>query len=229
MKAESVSPRPGCRRRRGVCLLLAALLSVLLALPALAGCSSPKHTAEELRPILEELLPKSAELNEIYFGKGLPITQDEDAVRAFYASFDTDVTALSYAPVDTACGYENVDDIKRATLEVFSENYAGFLFDRAFTGISDTFDEGLETEHRETALYAMYLEQDGYLTKRLDIEKDALHLGRTFDLDSLTVLRENKTGVQVLLKSFLDGAPSMDVEIWLVETETGWRLDSPTY
>ncbi len=205
-------------------------LAVVLALgAALVSCSKPKHTAEEMRAVLGELLPKSAELNEIYFGDGLPTNRDENAVRAFYESFDTDIAAISYEPVDPACGYETVDDIKAATLEVFTEEYAEFLFDRAFTGISALFDEGTDTEHRTTAVYAMYLEQDGFLTKRVNLKDDAIPLGRTYDLDSLEVLRENETGVQVRLKSFFGGEPSVDVEMWLTETENGWRLDSPTY
>ena len=207
---------------RSVCVCLAAVLT-------LAACSKPKHTADEMRGVLAELLPKSAELNEIYFGEGLPTNRDEDVVRAFYESFDLDIEAISYEPVDTSCGYETVDDIKEATLAVFTKDYAEFLFDRAFTGISALFDEGTDTEHRTTAVYAMYLEQDGYLTKRLNLKDDAIPLGRTYDLESLEVLRENETGVQVRLKSFFDGQPSVDVELWLTETDAGWRLDSPTY
>ena len=210
----------------GICVCLAAVLATGAAL---VSCSKPKHSAEQMRTVLGELLPKSAELNEIYFGKGLPTTRDEDAVRAFYETFDTDIAAISYEPVDPSCGYETVDDIKAATLEVFTEEYASFLFDRAFTGISAVFDEGTETEHRTTAVYAMYLEQDGFLTKRVNLKDDAIPLGRTYDLDSLEVLRENETGVQVRMESFVDGQPSVDVEMWLTETDAGWRLDSPTY
>ena len=214
-------------------VLLTALVLAALALAALllcgTSCSKPKHTEEELRAVLEDLLPKSAALNEIYFGKGLPTNRDENAVRAFYETFDTDIAAISYTPVDPASGYETVDDIKAATLEVFTEEYAQFLFDRAFTGISDLFDEGTETEHRTTAIYALYLEQDGYLTKRVNMADYAIPLGRTYDLDSLRILRENETGVQVRLKSIYNGQPSVEVDIWLTETENGWRLDSPTY
>ena len=209
-----------------------SLLSVLLCLCALLGalgCSSIEVDEAQLRAELENLLPKSAELNEIYFGEGLPTNRDENAVRAFYENFDMDVASISYTPVDPACGYENVDDIKAATLEVFTEEYAQILFDRAFTGISGVFDEGTDHEYRETALYAMYMEEQGYLTKRVNVKDDAIPLGRTYDLDSMKITRKNKTGVEVQLKSFVNGEPSIDVKIWLVKTEDGWRLDSPTY
>ena len=75
----------------------------------------------------------------------------------------------------------------------------------------------------------MYIEESGYLTKRVNLSDDAIPLGRTYDLDSLRVLRENETGVEVRLSSFMNGEPSVDVDLWLVETPDGWRLDSPTY
>ena len=208
-----------------LCLTLACVLGCL------ASCSENRNRwpEEEVREALRDLLPKAAELNVIYFGEGLPTSRDENAVRAFYESFDMDVKSISYTPVDPACGYENVDDIKAATLEVFTGTYAEILFDRAFTGISDVFDEGTDEEHRVTAVYAMYLEQDGYLTKRVNLADDALPLGREYDLSSMKILRANDSGVEVRLASTLNGAPSVDVELWLVKTENGWRLDSPTY
>lgn len=212
-----------------ISLLALAVLLLIPLITGITGCSRAKHTPDELRPILADLLPRAAEINEIYFGAGLPTTHDVDTVRAFYDTFDTDVESISYTPVDPACGYETVDDIKAATLEVFSPEYAAFLFDRAFNGISDLFDEGLETEHRTTAVYAMYIEESGYLTKRVNLLDDAIPLGRTYDLDSITVLRENESGVEVRLKSFFNGEPSVDVDLWLVEGADGWRLDSPTY
>ncbi|MBO6053873.1 MAG: hypothetical protein J6Q17_09050 [Clostridia bacterium] len=212
-----------------ISLLALAVLLLIPLITGITGCSRAKHTPDELRPILADLLPRAAEINEIYFGAGLPTTRDVDTVRAFYDTFDTDVESISYTPVDPACGYETVDDIKAATLEVFSPEYAAFLFDRAFNGISDLFDEGLETEHRTTAVYAMYIEESGYLTKRVNLLDDAIPLGRTYDLDSITVLRENESGVEVRLKSFFNGEPSVDVDLWLVEGADGWRLDSPTY
>ena len=75
----------------------------------------------------------------------------------------------------------------------------------------------------------MYIEESGYLTKRVNLLDDAIPLGRTYDLDSITVLRENESGVEVRLKSFFNGEPSVDVDLWLVEGADGWRLDSPTY
>ena len=49
------------------------------------------------------------------------------------------------------------------------------------------------------------------------------------NLEYIDKLAHAITGVEVRLSSFVNGEPSVDVEIWLVETEDGWRIDSPTY
>ena len=213
------------KRKRSVRLLAFFLCALLFA-----SCShGTRHTKEEMQGVLGELLPMAEEINVIYFGEGLPTNLDVNAVRAFYESFDTDVKSISYTPVDPDSGFENIDDIKEATLAVFTEGYAQVLFDRAFTGISAVFEEGLDSEHRETAVYAMYMEQDGYLTERVNLKEDAIPLGRKYDLGSLEIIRENESGVLVKLASTFNGEKSADVELWVVETENGWRLDSPTY
>lgn len=166
-----------------------AVILALCTLFVLASCSSGGHSAEEMRTIVEPLIEKSAELNVIYFGEGLPLTVDPDEAERFYSSFDTDVQAISYHPVDKSCGYESIDEIKNATLEVFTEDYADYLFTLAFTGISDTVNDGVG-DKTETSTYARYIEQSGMLTARIDLAKEAIPLGRVYHTDKLEVVRE---------------------------------------
>lgn len=201
------------------------LLSALL----LSSCSGGVDVSEEeMRTALEELLPKSAELNEIYFGKGLPMTADAEALQSFYSSLDSDVTSINYQPVDSECGYTNETELREATLEVFTEEYSSYLFERAFSGISATFDEGTEGQYTSTAVYAMYIEQDGVLTVRIDLADEAMELGRTYDLDGLKIVRSKEDYVIVSVPTEMNGS-ALEVELTLVLTENGWRLDSPTY
>lgn len=204
----------------------------ILALLLLSSCGGEKIPTEEIRAALDELLPKSAELNEIYFGEGLPITVDEELVKLYYESFDvtfsTDEATLSYQPVDPASGYSNETELREATLEVFSEEYSEYLFERAFKGISAVFSEGTDREKTVTSAYAMYLEQNGILTARVNISDEAMELGRTYDLDGMEVLRESDGYVIVKVPSEMNGV-QLDIELKLVKTEAGWRLDSPTY
>lgn len=205
--------------------LLAVALASLLAFSA---CGGSRVSEEEILAVLDELLPKSAELNVIYFGEGLPMTEDAETLQSFYSTFQTDVTSINYHPVDPACGYTTEADIREATLEVFTESYSEYLFERAFQGISAVYDEGSAEQHTETAVYAMYIEQNGVLTARIDLADAAIPLGRVYDLQHLKILREKDDYVVVSIPTELDGR-SLDVELKLVQTAAGWRLDSPTY
>lgn len=203
-------------------------MTALASLLILPSCGGLKVSEDEIRAALEELLPKSEELNVIYFGEGLPMTEDAEILQSFYDSFVTDVKSINYHPVDPECGYATETDIREATLEVFTESYSEYLFERAFNGISATYDEGTEEQHTETAVYAMYIEQNGILTERIDLADEAIPLGRVYRLDELEIVRTKENYVVVSIPTELDGR-ALDVELKIVQTENGWRLDSPTY
>lgn len=206
--------------------IAAALAALILA--SLTSCASNAHTEEEIRSELEILLPKSFELNEIYFGEGLPMSNDKEKVEEFYSIFDSDVQAINYHPVDASCGYTTETDIREATLAVFTPDYAEYLFGRAFSGISATFNEGGEQEYTSTAVYAMYIEQDGILTVRINLAEEAIPLGRTYDLDGMKLIENEENFVVAEIPTEMNGR-ALDVELRLVKTADGWRLDSPTY
>lgn len=206
--------------------ILASCLTALI-LAAFTSCGT-SHSDEEIRGALEELLPKSFELNQIYFGEGLPMSNDRDKVEEFYSIFDSDVEAINYHPVDVSCGYTTETDIREATLQVFTADYADYLFGRAFSGISATFNEGGEQEYTSTAVYAMYIEQDGILTVRINLAEEAIPLGREYDLDSMKILENEENFVIAEIPTTMAGK-ALDVELRLVMTPDGWRLDSPTY
>ena len=206
---------------------IAAALTALL-LTSLTSCSGGVHSEEEIRAALDTLLPKSFELNEIYFGEGLPMSNDKEKVEEFYSIFDSDVESINYHPVDISCGYTTETDIREATLEVFTDDYADYLFGRAFSGISATFNEGEEQEYTSTAVYAMYIEQDGILTVRINLADEAIPLGREYDLDSMELIENEENFVIAKIPTVMDGR-ELEVELRLVKTDAGWRLDSPTY
>ncbi len=186
-----------------------------------------KYTSAEMREIVEPLIEASEILNVVYFGEGLPVSVDEDEAEAFYSSFDTDVESLNYHPVAEDSAYTTEAEIREDTLAVFTEEYSKFLFDRAFVGVSDTYDNG-EGEVTQTAVYARYIERNGRLTVRLKLSEEAYELGRVYDFSTLKIVQERKNYVIVEIETELGGVIS-PVELKVVLTEDGWRLDSPTY
>ncbi len=238
--------------KKTLLLLLSGLLSATLL-----SCGGPSTDPAELKTALDTLLPLSYELNEIYFGEGLPVTDDQARIDALYGTFAANVKSLNYHPVAEDCGYTSIEEIQTATEAVFTESYANYLYELAFDGISSdkTQEETAAEEETElgegeiiesggeitgdslnsvvklnvTASYARYLEQNGMLTVRRDLAESAYTLGREYKTEELKIVEEKGASVTVSLPSYVNGEYSMDVELTLVKTDAGWRLDTPTY
>lgn len=101
--------------------LFILLIAVLLF--TLCSCGG-KMTDETAKAELERLLPISYELNDIFWGKGLPTKETS--------------SSDSMQPVTDDCGYRSVDDIIEKAKTVFSEEYveeivSGVLTDSDYT------------------------------------------------------------------------------------------------
>ncbi len=211
--------------RRYVTMVLAGVLCLL----GMVSCGGTDEA--EIGAALAELLPASYPLNEIYFGEGLPISDNREDVEKFYAATGAgNDISLNYHPVSPDAIYTSIDQIKEATLLVFSDAYAEYLFTMAFAGLSTVFDEGTETQVTQTVSYARYMETDGYFTVRMDIAKEAFPVNRTYDATDFEVVRERDGYILVDVQSYVDGEKDVRVEVKLVRNGEGeFRLDSPTY
>ncbi len=230
-------------------------LPLLLSLLTLSSCGGAKHDPAEVKTALDTLLPPSFELNEIYFGEGLPATDDQALIDKLYGTFAANVKSLKYHPVAADCGYSSIEEIMEATEAVFTPEYSAYLYELAFDGISsDSIAEETEAEETElgegeiiesggeitgsyvapvsmdvTASYARYLEQNGMLTVRLDLAEDAYTLGREYKTDEMKITEQKADSVVVTVPTYMNGEYDCDVDLKLVLTEAGWRLDTPTY
>ena len=100
------------------------VLSVLLLLASLLVSCSGGMSEEEARPIVERLLTDSVEINEIYFGKGLPY--DEEAYNAKMDEIKAQesipggsrVSYPFYVPIAEDAKYQSIDEIKAAARRV---------------------------------------------------------------------------------------------------------------
>ena len=209
--------------KKGIISLILAAILVITAVFAVS-CGS-KYTNEEIREALGELIPASAELNEIYFGEGLPLSVNEDEYEGYYAMLESDVSTLGYEPVSEDAKYRTEAELREATLAVFTEEYARFLFERAFSGVSAVYDD----ETTANAVYARYIETDGVLTKRVGAKNEAIPLGREYRVDDAEIVREHENWLFVDVPSMIGGKDDVVVRLRLVKTAGGWRLDSPPY
>lgn len=208
-------------------IILFALAAITLI--SFCSCGGAKYSEDEIKTALDELLPKSFEMNEIYFGKGLPISEDKDVLDEYYSGFDSDIEMINYHPVSRDCPYQNETELRAATLQVFTKEYSEYLFQRAFNGISAQIQnqEGLTETY--SAIYAMYIEENGVLTVRLNLEDDAMELNREYRTDEMRILSQRGKSATVVIPTYVDGEFDANAQIKLVKTPDGWRLDSPTY
>ena len=194
--------------------LLLVLSALVLALPS---CGGEKLTEDQVIEIVGPLVQKSYEINDIFFGAGLPHEEYTEAVD------DTvyDVPPVNYVPVISE-KYKSVSDLKDAAREVYTESYLEGVFDLTFNGMSDGNGNIIQ--------YARYFENfTDNLKIRADVEKDNIVTGRKYDVTTLKITDQESGYIFFTLESFIDGEPAGTIDLSIKDEGAGWRLDSPTY
>lgn len=200
-------------------IALAAVLFLQVLL--LTACGGSGLSEEEIREIYRDLVEESYVLNDVYYGDGLPFVEDEKAVATLLGLAAGTELSVNYMPVSKEAPFQTEDEIRAKTAEVFSPDMCALLYEIGFTGVS--------TEDESRVAFARYVQQDGFLTVRIDLAEDAINVARTYDFDAMTVISDKGGRIRAEFPSFLDGEKSVNVKITVVKTEDGWRLDSPTY
>ena len=202
--------------------IAAVLLLADLLLALLAGCGGSGMGEEEIRETFRTLVEASYELNEIYFGSGLPYEVDlETMMRLMGITADMEEVVVNYMPVTKDAAYQSEAEIREATKKVFSDDISSHLFTLGF--------EGLRTDTDESVSFARFIEEQGILTVRIDLDEEALPMGRTYDFSRMEILIEEPERIRASFPSLLDGRAAETVRITIIKTADGWRLDSPTY
>ena len=198
---------------------LLAILSALAVLLTLTACGSPPP-ADELRAIAEPLIEASHEVNDIFFGEGLPaITRDSQFAADNHLYFMDEGGNYDYITED--CPYQHTDQIKAAAEAVYSADYLTSIYETMFVGLADE-NAGI--------LYARYLDTERGLMKS-NIIKPLFNKTRIYDYDSMTVIKpSNARFVNLEFDTHLEGESEiLRVRLTLVNENGAWRLDSPTY
>ncbi|MBE6562829.1 MAG: hypothetical protein E7660_03735 [Ruminococcaceae bacterium] len=197
---------------------------VLAAIMCLSLCSCSRLSDEDAVNTAASLLEKSCEINEIFYGKGIDVDEKSNEYALEALNEDVDIKVASYADVHADYPYQTVEELKNAALSVYSSDYCESMFDIAFTGHKDS-KTGAIVE------YARFIESEyGILTQRVDIEDEILYNGRTFDVDSIKIVKKTASYVVFTVDSKIDGEPSDTIKVKMLKEEDGtWKLDTPTY
>ena len=200
-----------CYRRTATVFLIALLIVATLAF---TSCGS--ITDDEAKDIIRELLPKTYELNDILFGPGLPD-----------AKVPGGTDALLYLPVSEDAPYRTEEELREATLLVFSPDYAESIFELIFSGYS--IEESESKSESKGVIFARYFDgDDGILRVNVNFEP-IVKKSRTYDLDTIEIISKNNRRIIAKVGSIVDGKADVTVKITFLNTDNGWRVDSATY
>ena len=218
--------------KRITVILAAAVLAAILT-SSLFSCGR-RYEDGEIITAAKELIADSEEINRVYFGDGIPLADEEDYA-GLYPWLAPDAPdpenddGLTYYMVKPDCGYSSTEDIKNATLSVFTEDYSEILFENAFSGVTVVVGEGDQAEKQLVSLARYIDSEEGYLAARIPKEDEKLPLGRVYDLENITVVSQRGTEAKIKVPSTSPDGEAEEIELTLKMTENGWRLDTPTY
>ena len=199
---------------RNILTRAAALVAAVVFTMLLCACSVT-YDETEIISASAELIEASYDINTVFFGSGLPAVESDDEV-------------LRHYEIAEDSPYHTKDEIKTATLAVYSPDYAEFLFEKAFAGfVVSAGDE--DSVDADQIIDARYVEYGDRLVILPIKDEDVMKLDRTYDTANITVVSQKRGRAVLSVPSFVDGVPSDDVELTVVMTADGWRLDTPTY
>ena len=200
--------------------IIVIILAAVLILGLLAGGiyllrkNANRISDTEAKEILSELIPKAQKINDIVWGKGLPVLDSAPPEL-------NSIKGAQYRAVDSSCGFANTDDLKKAIAEVYSQRYIE-------TAINYTAFEGTGAEDGELyATYPRYKDNnDGLLC--IDIENPGFELTTEISTDAVKVKSADFEKITIETNAKVGGV-TVPLELVLVKEDNGWRLDTPTY
>ena len=208
--------------------LIAALAAILLLLPTVLTACGKAPALEEVYDDFAALIEASYEINDIFFGEGLPTYARDGAYATenfIYYGFEGYDT---YEFVAENSPYYYLEDVKYAAAAVYSADYLEEISTMAFVGYAD--------ESTGTVTTARYLESpEGYLLRYAFGDKDPFNIlpgARRYKLDTMQIVKPSSPkSVNVKVDSYLLGAEDeiLSVTLRFVLEDGEWRLDTPTY
>ena len=192
-----------------------ALLALLMVFST-AACFKPKPievSDEQIRKVLEVLLPAAEELNVIYYGEGLPTREldegNEDAV---------------YLEISDKAKYRTSEELKEATFEVFSNDLATQMYTMGVQGYYNDDDEQLGSELGiDMGIDSRYTDMLGIFCMRASKKEPMIELGRTYDIAGATITEKGATYVVIKIMSEKDGE-KLELELRLVTAESQQKI-----
>ncbi len=207
------------------------LTVVLILASVLIGCTGCAGRAPKLEQIYDRvvtLIEASYEINEIFYGNGLPYC---DRNLPVYETLYSDYTKLGYVEdyhiVSEQAKYHTVEEIKQAAGKVYS---SALLESAVYPGI---FDGLMQSTPGATSKYlpARYIQDNTDLFILIE-EEGAYHpTPLIYDYASMKIIRpSNGQRVSISINAWEEDKPDrvMEMKLFLVKENDVWLLDKLT-
>ena len=204
--------------------IIAIILLAVALTAALSACRVRIDDEAAFFAEVASLIDASREVNELFFGEGLPFDDPDglSAAEIIEAEDNPVIRRTTYRPVSEDAKYHTETEIMACARAVYSENYCKDLYSTGF--------EGVTSEGGSGAVYARYIYTDANgLTINMDSVANAKTFTRTFDTSTLAIDRRGSDYVIVSLEAYDGGVSAGRVQLRVNKEDAGWRLDWPTY
>jgi hypothetical protein len=193
---------------------------VIVSLLTLSSCNR-RYDEEEVVAAAQILLKDAEMLNNVYYGSGIEY-YDSDEEKGYYRKAnDNHLEKL---------GFSTIDELKTLTEKTYSAEYSSILYSTILSPMAT--DTSIIVPAR---YYQVYDEESGEPThimvysKFIPMMKDKIE----YDYSTLKATGSKKEKVYVTVEATVtreDGkSQKTTVTITLVEEESGWKIDNPTY
>ena len=198
--------------KRIVSIILSA--AILLLFTSCGGEKNREYDESEVKAAAEGLILKSARLNEIFWGEGIPYIEDDSYKSGQY--YPADFVYLNNI------GAQTVDDILKLTSEVFTKGYTLSIYSSTFSSqVGDYGMAGYTRYYQGTECIMVYSGYKPLLTDTVEYITEGIEvIGSKGEVVTVKVPIKVTRDISVQEKH---------IEVDLVEEENGWRIDSPTY
>lgn len=194
--------------------LFLIFLSVLFII-SLASCAGKGPEDDFLLERFGELAVASQEINDIFFGEGLPTYSREEYAEAYNMTEGADP---DYDFVTLDAKYQSIAEIKAAAEAVYTLDYLSGIYTLIFDGFYDG-----SIGH----IPALYIETENGFAKHNATESKITE-PRVFDYTTAKVLMKNDRYATIEVETTCAGKAET-LRIRMKNQDGNWLLDDPTY
>ena len=213
---------------KALCRAVLLTLSLLLILTMLCACAdrgsvkNREYNESEVRTAAEELIRESEILNEIYWGRGIPYTEDAN------------LSSGAYYPADeiylNSIGVKTLEDLKQKTRGVFSTDMCEWVFESTLSSVGT--GTGVLLSRYTQKWGGVNLDTPEYILVNKN-HKVMLEDEVEYNYGSIKVLGAAGELVTVSIDCTVTNSEGLEskqtIKVDLIEEKDGWRIATPTY